>query len=327
MSDNLPRGLGLGARDSAPGGQDLDLGASASAHPRVLVLRWLENALLVVGILSLGWYAGIRMSTIVQQARDNRALERLVAEREAARARAGPSVTATPDVDEEAAPPAPRSVIGRLEVPRLGIMAIVREGTEPGTLRHAVGHISETSLPGTNGNAALAGHRDTFFRKLKEVRPGDHVVVTMPNRTVTYVVRDSRVVAPTETSVLNHSPEPTLTLVTCYPFNYVGAAPDRFVVRAVADRAETATAHYQLPSKPLAALAVSGLAPLPTSAPTLAPITGSGSGSASTRRLRPGVRKIKANAARSNAKKAHPSDKNGRKHGFWGRLGRILIGR
>lgn len=135
---------------------------------------------------SLAWYAGVRISTIVRQARDNRAFERLVAKREAARAQPGGARTAaaaetsSPGADEQAAPPPPDSVIGRVEVPRLGIIAIVREGTEPGTLRHAVGHVSDTGLPGRTGNAALAGHRDTFFRKLKEVRAGDRVVVTCP---------------------------------------------------------------------------------------------------------------------------------------------------
>jgi sortase A len=95
-----------------------------------------------------------------------------------------------------------------------------------------VGHIPETPLPGEPGNAGLAGHRDTFFRSLRAARPGDRIVVTTPDAVVHYAVRDTRIVEPSEVSVLAPTPEPTLTLVTCYPFNYVGAAPKRFIVRA-----------------------------------------------------------------------------------------------
>jgi len=83
------------------------------------------------------------------------------------------------------------------------------------------------------GNVALAAHRDTFFRPLKNVRQGDRIRMTTPDGIFTYVVRDTRIVAPTDVSVLEPTPEDTLTLITCYPFTYIGTAPKRFVVRAI----------------------------------------------------------------------------------------------
>jgi sortase A len=123
-------------------------------------------------------------------------------------------------------------VIGRLEVPRLGMSAMVREGDDAATLRHAVGHIPQTALPGESGNAGLAGHRDTFFRGLKSVRIGDRLIATTPRGTAEYVVQRISIVDPDDVSVLNPTSGPTLTLVTCYPFYYIGAAPRRFIVHA-----------------------------------------------------------------------------------------------
>ncbi len=91
-----------------------------------------------------------------------------------------------------------------------------------------------TALPGDAGNIAFAAHRDTFFRPLKNIRAGDHIRVSTPDGDFTYIVRDTRIVTPTEVSVLHPTPEPTLTLITCHPFNYVGPAPNRFIVRAEA---------------------------------------------------------------------------------------------
>jgi len=109
---------------------------------------------------------------------------------------------------------------------------ITREGTDASTLERAVGHIANTALPGQAGNTAFAGHRDTFFRRLRYARAGDRIVVTSLSGRHEYVVRDTRVISPKDVSVLDPTPEPTLTLVTCYPFRYVGPAPERFIVRA-----------------------------------------------------------------------------------------------
>jgi len=123
-------------------------------------------------------------------------------------------------------------LIGRLEIPRLGLEAIVAEGTDSGTLRRAIGHVPLTPLPGESGNVALAGHRDSFFRNLGRVHPGDRVRMTTPDGVFEYRVESRLVVKPGDMAVLSQSESPTLTLITCYPFRYIGSAPERFVVRA-----------------------------------------------------------------------------------------------
>lgn len=123
-------------------------------------------------------------------------------------------------------------LVGRLQIPRLGIEAIVAEGTDSRTLRRAVGHLPMSSLPGEAGNVALAGHRDSFFDHLDRLHLGDRVRMTTPDGVFDYQVESKRVVRPEDGAVLSASDSPTLTLITCYPFRYVGSAPERFVVRA-----------------------------------------------------------------------------------------------
>jgi sortase A len=129
-------------------------------------------------------------------------------------------------------PPAPRSVIGRLSIPRLSIAVMVREGADDGTLSRAVGHIPGTALPGAIGNVGLAGHRDTFFRPLRNVRANDVIELETTAGTYRYLVNSTRIVTPRDVSVLAASGGESLTLVTCYPFYYVGSAPKRFIVHA-----------------------------------------------------------------------------------------------
>jgi sortase A len=109
---------------------------------------------------------------------------------------------------------------------------MIMEGIDGRTLRHAVGHIPGTPLPGQQGNVAIAGHRDTFFRGLRNIRKDDEITLTTLNGTYRYRVDSTQVVAPEHTEVLDDSGEAILTLVTCYPFYFVGSAPKRFVVRA-----------------------------------------------------------------------------------------------
>ena len=124
------------------------------------------------------------------------------------------------------------SIIGKIEIPRLGVSAMVAEGVEPHTLELAAGHIPGTSFPGQPGNVAIAGHRDTFFRNLRKIRTHDLIRLTTLSGSYDYSVESMRVVGPDDVEVLKASGEPTLTLVTCFPFYYVGPAPERFVVRA-----------------------------------------------------------------------------------------------
>ncbi|HEY0593133.1 MAG TPA: class D sortase [Thermoanaerobaculia bacterium] len=123
-------------------------------------------------------------------------------------------------------------VIGRIEIPRLGLEAIVREGDDEETLDRAVGFIPGTARPGAGGNTALAGHRDTFFRPLRRIEVGDVIRLEVPGETYAYRVAETRVVDPGEVSVLESRGTEELTLLTCYPFRWIGPAPERFVVRA-----------------------------------------------------------------------------------------------
>jgi sortase A len=124
------------------------------------------------------------------------------------------------------------STLGRIEISRIGVDAIIVEGTDGKSLRRAVGHITGTAFPGEPGNSGIAGHRDTFFRALRDIRQGDEIAVTTLGGRYRYKVDSATVVADNQTDVLNDSGDSILTLVTCYPFYYVGPAPQRFVVRA-----------------------------------------------------------------------------------------------
>ena len=126
----------------------------------------------------------------------------------------------------------PGMLIGRLRIPRLNLAVMVREGAGESTLRRAVGHIPGTGLPGQPGNVGLAGHRDTFFRPLQNIRKNDAIDLETGHGTVRYVVTGTQIVSPRDVTVLKASGGKTLTLVTCYPFYYVGSAPKRFIVRA-----------------------------------------------------------------------------------------------
>jgi len=123
-------------------------------------------------------------------------------------------------------------VIGEIQVPRLGLNAIVVQGDSPANLRRAVGHIPKSALPGEWGNVALAGHRDTFFRPLRAIRLGDEIQFKTAQHSLRYVVESIEVVAPNDIQVLDPSTGRDLTLLTCFPFHFVGPAPKRFIVRA-----------------------------------------------------------------------------------------------
>jgi sortase A len=147
-----------------------------------------------------------------------------------------PAAAATRRERATSRPAEPRAASGpllaRLTVPRLDMSVMVAPGLDSRTLRRAAGHITGTAPVGSGGNVGLAGHRDSFFRPLRHVRVGDEIVLTTPEAVSTYRVEWTEVVTPEATEVLRPTPYPALTLVTCYPFTYVGTAPDRLVVRA-----------------------------------------------------------------------------------------------
>jgi LPXTG-site transpeptidase (sortase) family protein len=128
--------------------------------------------------------------------------------------------------------PADPLAIGRVEIRRLGVAAIVREGADEATLERAVGLVPGTAHPGEGGNVVLAAHRDTFFRPLQRIQLDDTIRLVVPGKTYEYRVDSMEVVEPTDTHVLESSTSERLTLVTCYPFRFIGPAPQRFVVTA-----------------------------------------------------------------------------------------------
>jgi len=122
--------------------------------------------------------------------------------------------------------------IARLEIGRLNIKVAVLEGSDDGVLKHGPGHIEETAYPGEAGNVAIAGHRDTHFRPLRNIRVGDVITLQAADSSLQYYVDSTEIIEPTQMNILDPTPGPALTLVTCYPFEFVGHAPMRFIVHA-----------------------------------------------------------------------------------------------
>ena len=200
--------------------------------------RYLPIALVVFGLACLAWVGVALVRENQFQRSQARALER---------------ATQQPPPAAEAPDPRPEAggLIGRLEIPRIALDAMVVEGDDEKTLDRAVGHLPDTALPWEAGNSALAGHRDSFFRPLKDVRIGDEVRLTSPHGTFVYRVTETFVTTPTDVGVLDSRGKAEITLVTCYPFNYVGAAPKRYIVRAEReDRVSARDASSGMPGNP-----------------------------------------------------------------------------
>ena len=194
---------------------------------RDALTRTVERLLFAVGLAALSWFAFGEIHAAREQAALSRELE--AARQEAAKSTPSVSVAVTP---ARRPAPAKRALVGRIEVARLGLSALAREGVDIRTLRGSAGHVPGTALPGEPGNAAFAAHRDTFFRPLAGIRKNDTVVVTTPDGVHHYRVFATRIVPPSDVSVLRSGQRSQLTLVTCYPFDYVGSAPQRFIVQA-----------------------------------------------------------------------------------------------
>jgi sortase A len=126
----------------------------------------------------------------------------------------------------------PAESLAVLRIPALRLEVPVLEGTDAVTLNRGVGRIAGTSLPGQGGNIGIAGHRDGFFRPLKDIRRGDLIELVTTTRTDLYAVDRVRITSTADVSVLRPRRNPSLTLVTCYPFYFVGPAPSRYIVEA-----------------------------------------------------------------------------------------------
>jgi sortase A len=123
-------------------------------------------------------------------------------------------------------------ILGRIEIPRIKLSVVLLEGTTSQTLQHGVGHIEGTALPGESGNIGIAGHRDTYFRGLKDIQASDKIEIQTIEGITRYEVDWIQITVPSDVAIVSPTADSALTLVTCYPFHYIGAAPERFVVRA-----------------------------------------------------------------------------------------------
>jgi LPXTG-site transpeptidase (sortase) family protein len=227
---------------------------SARPIPRraYFVLHWISRLLLIVGVVALSAIVLIYAQSYFYQVALKFQYERTSGSSNRSDImgqRAHPPLTQTPKANSVTSSvvrpggliltalhlsiPQPQGAsIRKIEIPSIGLAAMVLEGEDEETLRLAVGHISGTAVPGSSGNVGLAGHRDTFFRPLQRVRIGDVIWVSTDADTFQYRVTSTLVVRPEDVQVLDYTQRPTLTLVTCYPFHYIGAAPKRFIVRA-----------------------------------------------------------------------------------------------
>ena len=199
-------------------------------------LRWAQRALLVGGVSLLAYCAFALLDSWIFQQQQGHDLDRLLDDDSAASVGAPPAspllAPEAPEVSDAPLAATADGLIGRIEVSRLGLSAIVMEGIDKRTLRRAAGHIPGTALPGQSGNVGIAGHRDTFFRPLKNIEVDDIVTLTTQGGEYRYRVVFIRVVGPDDVAVLDPTGNEVLTLVTCHPFYFVGPAPNRFIVRA-----------------------------------------------------------------------------------------------
>ena len=194
-----------------------------------MVLVWTQRTLFAGAILMLGYCGFVLLDIWRFQHQERQNLERLLDEERQAQAVS----SASPVAVRSLAPIiGPDGLIGRMEVPRLSLSVIVIEGTDKPTLRRAAGHIVGTGLPGRPGNIGIAAHRDTFFRPLRNIRLEDVITLTTLRGEYRYRVVSTKVVSPESVEVLKPDGNEILTLVTCYPFYFVGPAPNRFIVRA-----------------------------------------------------------------------------------------------
>lgn len=184
--------------------------------------KTLGRVLVLTGALAFACWGYLVLYQIWSQRAANLVLEQQIA-----------NASASPQHEGQAAIPLRHGeMIGRLEIARINISVIVLEGSDSSILDVAAGHIPGTALPGATGNIGIAAHRDTFFRALRQIRLNDRLAFKTSMRTFEYAVESTEVVDPDNVGVLGPTADAELTLVTCYPFLYIGAAPKRFIVRA-----------------------------------------------------------------------------------------------
>jgi sortase A len=198
--------------------------------PARRLLKLAEYALTIVGVLALGYWLAVFLEAKFYQAREARDFARELRLKEEHKAAPMDSIASVAPPDK--LPPDQHGVVGSLEIPRIGVSVMVVEGVDGSDLKRAVGHIPGTALPWESGNVGLAGHRDTFFRPLRLIQRDDTITVSTLQGAYRYRVESTSVVRPQDIQVLYPTGRDSLTLVTCFPFEYVGSAPKRFIVRA-----------------------------------------------------------------------------------------------
>jgi sortase A len=208
---------------------------------------WLERLLVLVGTICLGWWTTATVHGWYFRSQQVSLFDSLT-RTDASRSLPAVPAPAKPAVARDA-PPDPVGLVGMIDVPRLGISTPVISGDDAEALDLAVGHLSDTPLPWERGNSAVAAHRDGIFRPLQQIRRGDLVRMRTTHGDFEYVVRGTKIVQPDDLSVLDPGRTDSLTLITCYPFGYIGHAPQRFVVRA-----ERVSTEPQPPAPPATAL-------------------------------------------------------------------------
>ncbi len=225
-----------------------DTTSPEGARPRVRAV-WLliERAAWIFGICALAVWGWVHVAGIVGAQQD---LKRFSTLRTSAARTASLPQARTPDLTlwdakrvnawrTALTQPAPQP-LAILRIPHIRLEVAVLPGTNDFVLDRAVGHIEDTALPGKDSNCGIAGHRDGFFRALKDVTAGDAIELETLEGRETYHVERTWIVQPEDVSVLDPTPVRALTLVTCYPFYFIGSAPQRFIVRAVRDSAGSA---------------------------------------------------------------------------------------
>jgi len=185
------------------------------------ILRWLRYLLFIAGFIALAYVGFALLEARSHQIYEKQALNDQI------RAAVSAKIPQVKPILHGG------DLLGRLDIPRLGVSVAVLQGTTSRVLRLGAGHIDATALPGEPGNSGIAGHRDTFFRGLKDIRNRDDIQLQTATGLLHYEVDWIRIVEPNDTTVLDSTtPDSTLTLVTCYPFYFVGPAPKRFIVHA-----------------------------------------------------------------------------------------------
>lgn len=221
---------------------------------------WAERALLAVGVLCLAIFLWSWLDARVTEIRETRRLEEALAKAPVVKSKASETdsfaamdqgVEKVEQKEEKKAEPLPPledgELVGRISIPRIGLSAIVLEGVGKRELRRGAGRIPATARPEEEGgNVGIAAHRDSFFRGLKDIQEDDEIELATLDGTFRYRVEWTKIVLPEDVSVLQPTEVPALTLVTCYPFYFVGSAPKRFIVRAhrIAEAAQVEPAEW-----------------------------------------------------------------------------------